>query len=91
MNVPIWSKSSFFIQIFISYTFYKNIEAKIWSEIFPNTMNSLKFDYGNYPNESLCPESILSMFLGVGVGWEIGKTLIKIKNIRASADIYWFS
>ena len=34
-------------------TIYKNIEAQIWSEIFPKTMKNLKYDYGNFPNESL--------------------------------------
>ena len=33
--------------------FYKNIEAQIWSEIFPKTTKNLKYDYGNFPNEGL--------------------------------------
>ena len=33
--------------------FYKNIEAQIWSEIFPKTKKNLKYDYGKFrPREA---------------------------------------
>ena len=50
-------------------------------------MKNFKYDYGNFPNESLGQEKYV---FGVGVGWESEKIWIKIKNSRASADIYWF-
>ena len=53
-------------------------------------MKNLKFEYGNLPNESLDQEKHFKHVFEVGVGWEFEKTWIKIKNIRASADIYWF-
>ena len=68
---------------------YKNIEAQIWSENFPKTMKNLKYEYGNLPNESLGQEKHFKHVFGVGVGWEFEKMWIKIKNIRASADISW--
>ena len=49
-------------------------------------MKNLKFEYENFPNESLGEVFVF----GVGVGWEFEKMWIKIKNIRASADISWF-
>jgi hypothetical protein len=51
-------------------------------------MKNLKYEY-EYPNESLGLEKHLDVY-GVGVGLEFEKIWIKIKNIRASADIYWF-
>ena len=53
-------------------------------------MKNLKFEYENFPNESLGQEKHFKHVFGVGVGWEFAKVWIKIKNIRASADIYWF-
>ena len=52
-------------------------------------MKNLKFKYGNFPNESLGQEEHFKHVFGVGVGWEFAKMWIEIKNIRASADIYW--
>ena len=68
------------------FSFYKNIEA----QIIPKTMNNVKYEYGNFQNESLGYEKHFKHAFGVGVGWEFEKIWIKIKNIRASADIYWF-
>ena len=53
-------------------------------------MKNLKYNYGNFPNESLGQEKHFKDVFGVGVGWEFEKIWIKIKNIRASADTYWF-
>ena len=53
-------------------------------------MKNLEYEYGNTPNESLGQEKYFKHVFGVGVGWEMEKMWIKIKNIRASADIYWF-
>ena len=53
-------------------------------------MKSLKFEYENFPNESLGQVKHFKHVFGVGVGWEFEKMWIKIKNIRASADIYWY-
>ena len=53
-------------------------------------MKNLKYDYGNFSNESLGQEKDFKHVFGVGVGLEFEKIWIKIKNIRASADIYWF-
>ncbi len=51
-------------------------------------MKNLKFEYENFPNESLGQVKHFKHVFGVGVGWEFEKMWIKIKNIRASADIY---
>ena len=67
-----------------------NIEVQIWSENFSKTMKNLKFEYENFPNESLGQVKHFKHVFGVGVGWEFVKMWIKIKKIRVSADIYWF-
>ena len=46
--------------------------------------------YGNFPNESLGQEEHTKRVFGVGVAGEFEKIWSKIKNIRATADIYWF-
>ena len=51
-------------------------------------MKNLKFE--NFPNENLGQVKHFKQVIGVGVGWEFVKMWIKIKNIRASADISWF-
>ena len=55
-------------------------------------MKNLKFDYGNFPNKILGPGKHFKHDFGVGVGleWKFEKIWIKITNIRASGDIYWF-
>ena len=50
-------------------------------------MKNLKFEYENFPNENLGQVKNLSMYLGLGLGWEFEKIWIKIKNIWASTDI----
>ena len=47
-------------------------------------MKNLKFEYGNFPNESLGQGKHFKHIFGVGVGWEFEKMWIKIKNIRDS-------
>ena len=47
--------------------FYRNIEDQIWSEIFPKTMKNFKYDYGNFPIESLGQEKHFKHVFGVGV------------------------
>ena len=34
------------------FSFYKNIEAQIWSEIIQKNKKNLKYDYENLPNET---------------------------------------
>ena len=41
---------------------------QIWSEIFPKTTKNLKYNYGNFPNESLGQEKHFKHVFGVGVG-----------------------
>ena len=54
-------------------------------------MKNLKFEYENFQNESLDKvKHFKHVVFGVGVGWEFEKMWIKIKSIRASADISWF-
>ena len=53
-------------------------------------MKNLKFEYENFPNESLGQVKHFKHVYGVGVGWEFEKMWIKIKTIRASVDISWF-
>ena len=53
-------------------------------------MKNVKFEYENYPNENLGQVKHVKHVFRVGVGWEFEKTWLKIKNIRAPADIYWF-
>ena len=53
-------------------------------------MKDLKFEYENFPNENLGQVKHFKHVFGVGVGWEFEKKSIRIKNIRASADVYWF-
>ena len=53
-------------------------------------MKNLEFEYENFPNESIAQVKYFKHVFGVGVGWEFEKMLIKIKNILASAKIYWF-
>ena len=43
-----------------------NIEAQIRSEIFSKTNKNLKFEYGNFPNESLGQEKHLKHVFGGG-------------------------
>ena len=40
--------------------------------------------------ESLGQEKHSKDVFGIRVGWEFEKIWIKIKNIQASSDIYWF-
>ena len=53
-------------------------------------MKNLKYEYGNFQNESLGQEKPFKYVFGVGVGLEFEKIWIKIENIPASTDIYWF-
>ena len=78
--------------LFFIRAIHKNIEAQIWSEILPKSMKNLKYTYGNLPNESLGQdqEKHFKYVFGVRVGLEFEKIWIKMKNIPASADIYWF-
>ena len=64
-----------------------NIEAEIWCEIFPKIMKNWKIWAWNI--RKLIPrEAFKACILGtVGVGWEFDKIWIRIKNIRASADV----
>ena len=52
-------------------------------------MKNFKFEYENFPNQSLGQVKHFKHVFVVGVRWEFAKMWIKIKNIRASADIYW--
>ena len=59
----------FFIKIVVARPtkqFYKNIEAQIWSEFFRKTMKNLKYEYGNFPNESLGQEKYFKHKFEVG-------------------------
>ena len=61
----------FFIIVFFGgtfFSFYKHIEAQIWSEIFTKTIKNLKYDYGNFSNESLGQVKLFKHVSGVGVG-----------------------
>ena len=42
---------------------------------------NLKYDYGNFPNESIGQEKHSKYAFGVGVGLEFEKIWIKIKKI----------
>ena len=53
-------------------------------------MRTSRLKFGNFPDESLDQEKHFKHVFEVGVGWEFEKIRIKIKHIRASADIYWF-
>ena len=66
---------------FLKETFYKNIEAQIWCIIFPKTTKNSKFERGNFANESSDKEKHFKHVFQVGVGWELEKIRIKIKNI----------
>ena len=35
--------------------FYKNIEARIWSEIFPKTRKNSEFEHAKFSNQKLRP------------------------------------
>ena len=51
-------------------------------------MKNLKYECGDFLNESLGQEKHFKLVVGVGVGLEFEKIWITIKNIRALTDIY---
>ena len=53
-------------------------------------MKNSQFEHGNFPNESLDQGKHFRHIFEGGVGLEFEKMWIKVKNIRASAEIYWF-
>ena len=53
-------------------------------------MRILKFEYGNFSNESLSQVKHFKHVFGVGVGWKFKKIWIKIKNNLATAEITYF-
>ena len=57
---------------------------------FSKYTNNSEFEHGNFSNESLDQEKHFKHVFEVGVGWEFEKLLIKIKNIQATDQFYWF-
>ena len=53
-------------------------------------MKNLKYEYRKFSNQSFGQEKHFKHVFGVGVGWKFEKIWTKMKNIQASADIYWF-
>ena len=43
------------------------MEIQIWSENFPKTNKNFKFEYGNFPNESLDQEQHFKHVFGVKI------------------------
>ena len=53
-------------------------------------MKSLQFDHADLLQKSLDQGKHFKHIFEGGVRWDLEKMWIKIKNIRASVEIFWF-